>query len=155
MNEDTPMYKSFSFARTLRTATALALVGFAAACDDSPSESEVEPEIAAVRVTVGAQVVNITETGQQTGTLSVAQGTSPVTVAWLRADGSVDPIVNSDEFEVRMNAQGSTGNSFTPTGAFAGTLNATSAGQKVMQVQLYHREEAHDEFGQNLTLTVQ
>ncbi len=148
------MHQTFAFGRTLRAAAALALVGFASACNDSTTP-EPEPDVASVRVTVGAQVVTISETGQQTGTLTIGQGTTPVAVAWLRADGSPDPVVNSEDFEVRLVAQGSTGISFTPGGPFAGTLNATSAGQKVVQVQLYHLEEAHDEFGQNLTLTVQ
>lgn len=155
MNEDASMSQSFSLARTLRAAATLALVGFAAACDGSSTTSDPEPNVATVRVTVGAQVVNISETGQQTGTLTIAQGTTPVTVAWLRADGSVDPVVNSEDFEVRMIAQGSSGITFTPAGPFAGTLSATSSGQKVVKVQLFHLEEAHDEFGQNLTLTVQ
>jgi hypothetical protein len=149
------MHMTAAFSRTLRATAALVLVGFAAACNDSPSKSDPEPEIATVRITVGAQVVNISETGQQTGTLTIARGTTPVTVAWLRADGSADPVVNSNDFEVRLVAQGSTGISFTPAGPFAGTLTTTTAGQKVVQVQLYHLEEQHDEFGQNLTLTVQ
>jgi hypothetical protein len=149
------MHKTLAFGRTLRAAAALALVGFAGACNDSTTTAHPEPDVASVRITVGAQVVNISETGQQTGTLTIAQGTTPVTVAWLRADGSADPVVNSEEFEVRLVPQGSAGISFTPAGPFAGTLSATSAGQKVVQVQLYHLEEAHDEFGQNLTLTVQ
>ncbi|HEX8362920.1 MAG TPA: hypothetical protein VF613_22545 [Longimicrobium sp.] len=149
------MHQTFAFGRTFRAAAALALVGFASACNDSTTTAEPEPDVASVRVTVGAQVVTISETGQQTGTLTLGQGTTPVTVAWLRADGSADPVVNSEDFEVRLVAQGSTGISFTPGGPFAGTLSATSAGQKVVQVQLHHLEEAHDEFGQNLTLTVQ
>ena len=148
------MYYPQTFGRALRVAATMALVGFAAACSGS-TDAEPEPDIASVRITVGTQSVSISETGQQTGTLTVAQGNTPVVVAWLRADGSVDPVVNSEEFEVRMIAQGSTGITFTPAGPFAGTLNATSAGQKVVQVQLYHLEEAHDEFGQNLTFTVQ
>lgn len=148
------MHFSQTFGRTLRVAATMALVGFAAACNGS-TDAEPEPQIATVRITVGTQTVSISETGQQTGTLSIPQGNTAVAVAWLRADGSVDPVVNSEDFEVRIVPQGSTGISFTPAGPFAGTLNATTAGQKVVQVQLYHIEEQHDEFGQNLTLTVQ
>lgn len=148
------MHYPQTLGRALRVAATVALVGFTAACNGS-TDAEPEPDIATVRITVGAQTVSISETGQQSGTLTIAQGSTPVTVAWLSPGGSVDPVVNSEEFEVRMIAQGSTGITFTPAGPFAGTLNATSAGQKVVQVQLYHLEEAHDEFGQNLTLTVQ
>ena len=148
------MHTTFAFGRALRTAAVMALIGFASACNGS-TDADPEPEIASVRITVGAQVVNISETGQQTGALTVAQGNTPVTVAWLRADGTPDPVVNSEDFEVRLVAQGSTGISFTPSSPFAGTLSATSAGQKVVQVQLFHLDEQHDEFGQNLTLTVQ
>jgi len=148
------MHYPISFRRGLRSVAALALLSVVAACKDSTG-SDPEPEIASVRITVGAQVVTISETGQQTGTLSVPLTSTPVAVAWLRADGSVDPVVNSAEFEVRMLPQGSTGITFTPAGPFAGTLTATTSGQKTVRVQLYHLEEQHDEFGQNLTLTVQ
>jgi hypothetical protein len=148
------MHDANPFRRSLRSVAALALLSIAAACKDSTG-SDPEPQIASVRVTVGAQVVTISETGQQTGTLTVPRASTPVTVAWLRADGSADPVVNSQDFEVRMIAQGSTGISFTPAGPFAGTLAATTSGQKTVRVQLYHLAEQHDEFGQNLTLTVQ
>lgn len=141
--------------RSFALFSAVALIGSAVACDDGPTDLEQEPEVVAVRITAGAQTVTIDEFGQQTGNLTIPVGSTAVAVAWLRADGSLDPVVNTEDFEVRMIAQGSTGITFTPAGAFAGTLNATTTGNKVVQVQLFHFEEQHDEFGKNLTLTVQ
>lgn len=142
--------------RGLRALAVAALVSSITACDGDSTGSEEEPDIGSVRVTVGAQTVTITNNGTQTGTLTVPQGNSTVTVAWLRPNGSVESLVTSDEFDVRMTAAaGTTGITFTPNSAFGGTLNATSAGQKVLRLSLFHLEEQHEDFGPlNLTLTV-
>lgn len=145
------------FRRSFRALAVAAFVSaIAAGCDgNSTGSDEQEPEIASVRVTVGAQSVTITNNGTQTGTLTVPRGNSTVAVTWLRADGSVETVVTSSEFEVRMvAASGTSGVTFTPNGAFGGTLNTTSAGQKVLRLSLFHLEEQHDDFGPlNLTLT--
>jgi hypothetical protein len=144
----------------IRGVRALALAGLvsalATACDDDPTGGEEEPDIGSVRVTVGAQTVTISSTGTQTGTLTLPQGNSTVVVAWLRPDGTTETLVTSAEFEVRMTpAPGTTGITFTSSGAFGGTLNATTAGAKVLQLSLFHLAEQHDDFGpHNLTVTV-
>jgi hypothetical protein len=144
------------FRRGLHALAVAALVSSIAACDGDSTGTEDEPNVASVRVTVGAQTVTISNNGTQTGTLTVPQGNSAVTVAWLRPNGTVESLVTSDEFNVRMTAAaGTSGVTFTSSGAFGGTLNATSAGQKVLRLSLFHLEEQHEDFGPlNLTLTV-
>ena len=137
-------------------AAVVALTATASACSDDPTGEENEPEIAYARVTVGSQSVTIDDTGAQTGTLTVPRGQSNVTVAYFRDDNSVEDLVTSAEFEVRLVPRtGTSGVTWTPNGAFGGTLNTTTAGQKSLDVQLFHLEEGHADFNTIVTLTAQ
>lgn len=150
------MAVSKKLCRSLALCAALVLTAATAACDDDPIGSDDEPEIANVRVSVGTQSVTISEFGQQTGTLTVPTGNSVVAAAWLRADGQPEPLITSEEFELRLvPSAGTTGVTFTPAGAFGGTLNATTSGEKTVQLQLFHLEEQHADFQQTLRFTVQ
>lgn len=138
--------------RAVRLFAAAALVAGAAACDRSPT-GEDHAEAAAVRLTVGNQVVTVTAAGSQAGTLTLPQGTHAVAVAFL--DAGLNPIT---DFEDGLSLQvvpvsGTTGVSFAATGLTGGTLTASTAGQKTMSVRLMHGD--HPDFAQNVVFTVQ
>ena len=136
-------------------AAVVALTATASACSDDPTGEEPEPEVAFVRVTVGGQSVTVGG-GSQTGTITVPRGQSTVTVAYFRDDNSVEDRVSSTQFEFRLNPRaGTSGVTFTPNGDAGGTLNTTTAGQKSMDVELFHLEEGHPDFNAILTLTSQ
>lgn len=137
-------------------AAVVALTATAGACSDDPTGEESEPEIAYARISVGGQSVTIDDTGTQTGTLTVPRGQSVVTVAYFRDNNQAEDMVTSAEFEVRLVARtGTSGVTFTPNGAFGGTLNTTTAGAKSLDLQLFHLEEGHADFNKILTLTSQ
>jgi hypothetical protein len=148
------------FAPKLRRWAGFALLAVmtttAAACDNDPTGEDDEPEIADVRVTIGNQTVTINEAGAQSGTLTVPRGQSNVTVAFLRDNGQPETLVTAAEFELRLVPRtGTTGITFTANGVTGGTINTTSAGQKSLDLQLYHREEDHTDFNRILTITSQ
>jgi hypothetical protein len=138
---------------------AVALLGatvFAACDDDDPAAPEEEPEVASVRLTVGANSVTVTTTSNPT--LNVAAGANTVTAQWLRADGSTETLVTDAEFELRINAVTGSNLTWTPTGAAGGSLAVTglSGGQTAAaQVALFHKGEQHNDFGPvNFTVRV-
>jgi hypothetical protein len=137
--------------RLARLAAAVLLLG-AVGCDRSPTCGG-HPDPAAVQLTVGAQVATVSSTGVQTGTLTLAQGTHTVAVAWL--DASLQPIADlGSNVSLRIvPAAGSAAFDFTPTGLRSGTLTVNSAGPRVARVQLMHG--THADFSQNLGFTVQ
>jgi hypothetical protein len=138
--------------RAVRLLAVTAVVAGVAACERTPT-GEDHAEVAAVRLTVGAQSVTVNAAGTQTGALTLAQGTHAVVVSYLDVGG--DPV---DEVEEDLSLQivtvgGTTGVTFAANGLFAGTLSATSAGQKTLSVRLMHGD--HPDFAQNVVITVQ
>ena len=125
------------------------MAGAIAACDDDPVGPE-EPEIDAVRLTLGAQTVTITSLNT-TGTVTIPVGTTAISAVFLDADGDVLHL--GSEFELRVTPAASGAVTFTRTGAFAGSLQATAAGTTTMQIQAFHLEENHPDFGP-FTVTV-
>jgi len=122
------------------------------ACSD-PEEEEEEPDVATMRVTIGATVVDFSGGC----TPSVAGVTIPTTgaqvsAAFLRADQTPDPAVTAAEFELAVTPA----SRFTRTSAFAGALSGGAAGQAQVTFALLHVEEQHEDFGPcSLTVTVQ
>jgi hypothetical protein len=150
------MLVSTKLRRWAGLAAVVALTATTGACSDDPTGEEREPEIAFARISVGGQSVTINDAGTQTGTLTVPRGQSTVTVAYFRDNNQPEDLVTSAEFEVRLLARtGTSGVTFTPSGAFGGTLNTTTAGAKSLDVQLFHKEEGHADFNTILTLTSQ
>jgi hypothetical protein len=70
------------------------------------------------------------------------------------ADGTPDPLVTDTEFELRVESANTSVVTFTPTGAFTGTLNGLTAGNTTMEFVLWHLEEDHDEFGEGYLVPV-
>lgn len=138
----------------LRRMLIVAVLAAAPACREATSVDP-EPRIEYVRVRVGGQAATVSAAGEQTGTLTVPRGASAVTVDWVEADGT-GPVHRVGTLHVRMVPQGSTtGVTFASDVIDAGTLTTTSAGEKVVQVQLYHIPEQKIHFAQNLTFTSQ
>jgi PBP1b-binding outer membrane lipoprotein LpoB len=143
--------------RARRMAVALIAASLLGACDDDdPTEPDEEPAVAAVRLTVGANSVTVSTTASPT--LNVTSGSNTVTAQWLKADGTVEALVTDTEFELRLAAVTGTNLTWTPTGAFGGTLTVTglTGGQTAAaRVSLFHKVEQHDDFGPlNFTVRV-
>ena len=143
------------FARHLRFGAVLLSLGATTACDD-PIDVDDEPEVTTIRVTAvkpGGQteMISVTANSQNPTTVNLPSGTT-ITAAFLRADGSVEPLVNATGFELRVTPITS-GVTFTRTGPFAGTLNASTAGSKTVNLELYHLGEGHEEITFPLTFT--
>lgn len=137
----------------IRRAAALAalLVLPLAACGKDATGGD-HAQVAAVRLTVGAQSVTVSAQGVQTGSLAVPEGASNVTVTWLDAGGGA---IASFEQEVELQAAaaaGTTGLTFITSSLTEGVLTATSTGQKSLRVVLAHDD--HADFAQNVTITV-
>jgi hypothetical protein len=146
------MYASPLFRRNVRLAVAVLATTAFAACNDDPTEPEEEdPEVQTVTLTVGSSTVTIDKTtGAASGQLVVPAGTSTMTAVWRKADGSLEDLITSDEFDLRIEATNAANLSWTPNGAFGGTLTTTglTSGQTTTaQVSLFHRAEQHKDFG--------
>ena len=149
------MFVCNRIARHLRFGAVLLALGTTAACDD-PIDVDDEPEVTTIRVTAtrpGGQTetISVTANSQSPATVNLPSGTT-ITAAFLRADGSVETLVNANDFELRV-APVTSGVTFTRTGPFAGTLNASTAGTKTVNLELFHLEEGHPELTFPLTFT--
>jgi hypothetical protein len=138
--------------RRLLSTLALAIFATSAvACDDDPVEPEDEPEVQTVTLSVGASTITINKTtGAPSGDLIVPAGASTVTAVWKRADGSVEPLITTAEFELRIVPTTSANLSWVPSGAFGGTLTTAGlvSGQSTTaQVSAFHLVEQHNDFG--------
>jgi hypothetical protein len=137
--------------RSVRLVFAMLLTSGAVACGDDPVEPENEPEIQTLTLSVGANSITIDKTtGAASGQLAVPAGTSTVTAVWRKADGTVEALVTSDEFDLRIVPTNSANLSWTANGAFGGTLTTTgltSSQTTTAQVSLFHKAEQHDDFG--------
>jgi hypothetical protein len=140
---------------------ALTLSAVAACSDDDPvAPPEEEPEIQTVTLTVGASSITIDKTtGAASGQLVVPAGPSTVTAVWKKADGSIESIVTSDEFDLKFAPTNPANLTWTAAGAFGGTLTTsglTSGQTTTAGVSLFHKEEQHDDFGPyTITIRVQ
>ena len=133
------------------------LTAVAACSDDDPVAPEPEPEVQTLSLTVGASVVIIDKTtGAASGQLVVPAGTSTVTAVWKKADGSLETLVSSDEFDLKIEPTAPANLSWVAAGAFGGALTTTglTSGQTTTaQASLFHKAEQHSDFGP-YTITV-
>lgn len=146
------MLQSIRLSRSLRFGAALLALTVAAGCRGI-TDNDDEPDIAAVRLTIGgAQTVTINrETGAQSGAVTLPVGTTTIAAVALNASGQVEPLVTAADFELRI-APVTTNVTFVRTGPFAGTLTRTASGAATVRVSLYHTGEGHEDFGpHNLT----
>lgn len=130
--------------RLLRYALVGLMVTGVTACDDDPADVEEEPEVQTIRLVVGSQTINFIASQPAA---FIARGAHNVSVSFLRANGSVDPVVNATDFEVQITAANTSIVTFTRTGAFTGTLTGVAAGSTTLKVCLFHKGEQHCETG--------
>lgn len=131
---------------TLAAATLLV-----AACSDSTDPDDQENEVVTMRLTVGTQVVNVSDNGTVTGgPLVLAVGANTITAAFLKANGQPDEHVVPAEYQLNVVIDGGAPITFTrsTTNPFSGTLTASATVTgATLQFSLYHLEEDHDDFG--------
>ena len=145
--------------RAVALTAALASLTVATACgDDDPAGPDDEPSVESVRLTVGGTTVTIDDRGNQSAPLAIrANQATAVSAVFLTASGQEDPIVTrTTEFVLNFENQGGVPLTFTrsATDRFAGTLTAAQTGSAVVEVQLFHTEENHDDFARNATISV-
>lgn len=113
-----------------------------AACGDP--EEEAEPEVETIRLTIGGTTVNINSACQATpGSVSLPAAGAALAATFLKADGNVEPLVTSDEFELQVSPAAR----FTRSSAFAGTLTPAAEGGVQVSFVLFHKIEQHEDFG--------
>lgn len=138
--------------RAVTVALLVASVPLFVACgDDDPVEPDPEPEVQTMTLTAGASSITIDKTtGAPSGQLTVAAGTTTITAAFRKADGSVEALVTGAEFDVRISPASGTPFTWTPNTSLGGTLvtSGVTSGQTIpSSVDLFHRAEAHADFG--------
>lgn len=132
-------------------AIAAVVLGSIGACSEEGGETE--PAIATMRITIGATEVSFTGgcTPSVAG-VTIPMAGAAVSAAFLRADGSPDPLVTGDVFELLVTPE----DRFTRTDAFTGTLSGGAPGQATINFALLHIEEQHEDYGPcPLVVTVQ
>jgi len=138
-----------SLRSTFRIAAVLSVLAFAASCDSDSTgpDDEDEPEVTQMRITFGAQSFTFTGAQGEARAVRVPVGTTAVSVQWLRADGTVDPIAVTPTFTLRVT--GANGVTFTNSAAqsFSGTLTAPAVTNAPVQFELLHVAENHPDFG--------
>ncbi len=146
------MFASLLFRRSSRLAVAILGATAIAACnDDDPAAPEEEPEVQTLTLSVGASTITIDKTtGAASGQLVVPAGTSTVVAVWRKVDGSLESLVTSDEFDLKIEPVTPANLAWTAAGAFGGTLTTTglTPGQSTTaQVSLFHKAEQHSDYG--------
>ncbi len=133
--------------RRLVGAAALSLGVALGACEDDPVVVEEEPEVATMRLTIGAQTVDVSDAGVVTGGPIAISANTTVSVQWLKADGSVEDVITAAEFQLNVTSNNSALVTFTRTSAFVGTLVRVAPGNTVLNFSLFHPGEGHEDFG--------
>ena len=159
------MLATLSPRRSLLMVALVASSALFAGCDDDdpvepPSD---EPTFNRVEFTLTAggttRVDTVTTTGTQTGNRNFPAGTTTVTITntrFLKADGTVDPVVTAANFELRQGAGGTAGVTFNLTAgqSFQGTIGGLTNGARTVMIQLWHKADQHADFQQLLTLQI-
>jgi hypothetical protein len=140
--------------RSLKILFALPLVASLSAltaCEDDPVEPE-EPEIGTVRLTIGSQTVNLAPGA--TVSVTVSGATNAVSATFLGEDGSALTLDGS-EFELRLIPRTTGRVTYTRSASFSGSLARVAAGSVLVDVQIFHLIENHEDFEAVLNMTVQ
>ena len=131
-----------------------------AACEDSEEPDLDEPDITTVRLTVGSQTINISESCAVTGgPIQIGAGNTPLAATFLLDNGSPDPVVTSLNYELRATVANTALATIARTGAFTGTLARVAPGTTSITVVLFHDDddddEEHNDFSCAVPLQVQ
>lgn len=146
--------------RKLASIVILPAVLFIAACDDI-ADPEPEPDVATMRLTIGAtnpQIVTVNAaTGDVTGgPISIRVNTpTALSVEWLNAAGTPDPVASSGEFELRIDPLTPAAITYTRIGDRNGTLNATATTTTGSGTfQLFHKTAGHEDLERIVPIVV-
>jgi hypothetical protein len=142
--------------RQLSVITLFAAATALVACGDSTAPDDHEELPHEVRLTIGSQVVTITDGGVVTGgPIMIPVGSTSISAVFLDDEDAVMDL-SADEYELRVVSDNTAVASFTRTSAFAGSLVGGTAGQTLLEVSLFHLEEQHEDFGPfNVTVVVE
>jgi hypothetical protein len=124
-------------------------------CEDDPI-GVVEPDIAVLRLTIGTQIVEITEaTGAATNLpIRIPLGATTITATPFRADGTPDPHVNARDFVLSVTPANATLVTFTRGTTLNGTLNGLVRGSTTVTIEITHGD--HADFGpHSVAITIQ
>lgn len=145
----------------LATLSAFGIAG----CGDDSTPPEPEPEITAIRVTVGTSpVVTINTTAEPwvytPGPVSLrVNQANQVSFQFLGSNNQDEPIIAAEraEIELRMTNM-PTGWTFVATGGSGATFTAnitpTGTGTFIPLLQLFHTEHGHNEVNHTINVTV-
>lgn len=138
-----------------RTLLPVAAIALFAGCDDDPTPPDPEPEVATMRISIGAQTINVATTNcAVTGGPIAISANTVFTISWLLADGTPEPLVTSADFRADVTPANVGVVTFVRSGAFAGTLNRVAAGATTVNFALFHLGEGHNEFDCDVNITV-
>jgi hypothetical protein len=138
--------------RLLSLLPVLMVLAMSACKDDSTGLDDDEPDVASLRLTIGTQVITISDNGtvSPTGTIVLPVGTSNVAAEWLDVTGAVIDDLSPTEFQLNLTVSTAGAATFarSTTDPFAGTLTANAPAEGVViRFSLFHLDERHDDFG--------
>jgi hypothetical protein len=139
------VFHVFSVTRRIAQLSLAASLVTLGGCSDHHDHEDLAVEF--MRLTIGGQTVTVNARGQVSGgpvTIPAGVATS-VTAEFLNASMAPEPAVNATDFQVSVTPNA--GISFARTGAFTGTLTASSTGTIVVRFGLLHVTENHHDFG--------
>jgi hypothetical protein len=147
--------------RGLLSLALLLLVPTFSACDDAEDEEEPDPAeaIEIIELTVGGVALRLDkDTGNPIsgGPLVVAAGANAtLTARFLDEDGN-DVTSTLGEFELQGENATPSIVTYTATGDFTGTVAGVAAGAGIVEFQLFHTVEQHEDWGPHeVAITVQ
>lgn len=127
------------------------------ACDDDPVEIEEEPDVQQLRIQVAAQtvMVNVLSGAVTGGPIRLTAGIpAAVSVQFLGANGTPDPLVTASDFRLDVTSSTPTV-TFARQSAFAGTLTGTQSGSVgTVKFSLFHLGEQHTELDREVAVQV-
>lgn len=142
------------YRRGIRALAVAIMVPALAACgSDDPVDDHEDVEF--MELTIGAQTIRVATNGDITGgpVEIIAGNAVPVTAQFLDHDGEVITF-EPGEYELRGQSVTPEIITFGKTGVFSGALTGTAAGNGVVTFQLFHLVENHEDFEQNVPITV-
>jgi hypothetical protein len=124
---------------------ALAILPALAACSDDQGpvdNDDPADDITTIRLTIGDDVVDITQGGANRG-VDVPRGATSIDAAFLNANGNAVILPGTASYQLSLVPNNTSRLTFTRTGPFAGTLNGIGTGAVLLEVELEHSDHSH------------
>ena len=129
----------------MKVANAVGIVLALLACNST--DAEPEPEVETARIVLGADTVLVDSDGTvSNGPITIGVGSTAFSVQWLKADGSIETLVDPGEYQLEVASSNPGIVVFTRASAFGGNLVGISVGSTTVDFQLFHVEEGHADF---------